>query len=284
MRGARAAAGSGADLPGSTELRRLTVAALEDLVDAVPEELLPRLIALLADDPRRGARRCLARAQRRWDRVRRERRRYAERFRYEWALWRRGFRLVAGVDEAGRGPLAGPVVAAAVVLSPDTYIAGLDDSKCLDARAREALDAVIRRVAVDVGVGVASVDEIDRLNIFHAAQLAMRRAIGALSQPPGYLIVDGLRLRDIDIPQLALPGGDRRSNSVAAASIVAKVYRDRLMDELDQRYPQYGFARHKGYATSEHRRALELYGPCPEHRRSFGRDAPWRKEAGVEAP
>jgi len=124
----------------------------------------------------------------------------------------------------------------------------------------------VRRVALGIGIGAASVAEIDQLNIFHASQLAMRRAIAALPEPPHHLIVDGLRLRDTTLPQIAVPGGDRKSNSVAAASVIAKVHRDRLMVELDRRHPGYGFSRHKGYPTAEHRRALALYGPCPEHR------------------
>ncbi|HEX6987862.1 MAG TPA: ribonuclease HII, partial [Bacillota bacterium] len=158
-------------------------------------------------------------------------------------------------------------------------ISGLDDSKRLDPATRARVAGEVRRVALGIGIGAASVEEIDRFNIFHAAQLAMRRAIAALPQGPDYLIVDGLRLRGVTVPQVALPGGDRKSNSVAAASVVAKVYRDSLMDELDRRYPGYGFARHKGYATPEHRRALAMYGPCAEHR-AFARKDLAREGSG----
>jgi len=245
---------------------RLSLAQLYHLADTLPEDRLPRFIALLEEDRRRGARRCLERARRRWDRARRLRRRFQERFALERRLWRRGFHLVAGVDEAGRGPLAGPVVAAAVILPPDAFIPELDDSKRLDPGTRRRVAEQVRQVALGIGIGQASVAEINRLNIFHAAQLAMRRAVAALPRVPQYLIVDGLELREAGVPQVAVPGGDARSNSVAAASVMAKVHRDHLMDQLDRLYPEYGFARHKGYPTPEHRRALARYGPCPEHR------------------
>lgn len=263
---AGALAGLGAERP----LDRLTLAEIQRLVDDLPEDGLPRLIALLEEDSRQGARRCLERARRRWHRARVQRRRFYDRFALERRLWSRGYRLVAGVDEVGRGPLAGPVVAAAVVLPADAWIPRLDDSKRLDAATRRQVAEEIRGTALGIGIGEASVAEINRLNIFHAAQLAMRRAIAALPEVPHYLIVDGLRLGGIRIPQIAVPGGDRKSNSVAAASVVAKVHRDALMDRLDRRYPEYGFGRHKGYPTPEHRRALALYGPCPEHRAFAG--------------
>jgi len=189
--------------------------------------------------------------------------------RIERSLWKAGMMRVAGVDEVGVGPLAGPVVAAAVVVLPETALRGVDDSKTLSAPRREELAAKIHACAPGIGVGIVEVADIDRLNIYHAALEAMRRAVLALPLLPEQLIVDARRIPGITIPQLALVNGDARSYSVAAASIVAKVTRDRLMRQLDERYPQYGFRENMGYGTPRHLAAIAQYGPCPLHRRSF---------------
>jgi ribonuclease HII len=183
--------------------------------------------------------------------------------------WRAGLARVAGVDEAGRAPLAGPVVAAAVMLSPSVRIEGLDDSKKLLAPERERLYGLIQARALGFAVGVVDVQTIDRVNILEATRLAMRTALDALSMVPELVLTDFVSLRGLPCPQRNLVRGDQRSATVAAASIVAKVTRDRLMAELDGAYPQYGFARHKGYPTEEHRSALKKFGPCPLHRRTF---------------
>jgi ribonuclease HII len=196
-------------------------------------------------------------------------------YRYEARAWRRGLGCVAGIDEAGRGPLAGPVVAAAVVIAPDRRIVGLADSKLLPPDRREELDAVIRERARAVGVGVVDHETIDRINILEATRRAMAEALAALPLAPELVITDFVALPALSCPQRNLVAGDRRCASVAAASIVAKVTRDRLMREADGRYPEYGFARHKGYATPEHLAALDRYGPCPIHRRSFS--GVWRQ-------
>ena len=180
-----------------------------------------------------------------------------------------GVRL-AGVDEVGRGPLVGAVVAAAVILDPDRPIRGLADSKALSARRREALDLEIREGALAFAVAEASATEVDELNIFHATHLAMRRAIDALAPAAEYLLVDGNRLPGHHVPGQAVVKGDARHPAIAAASILAKVTRDAQMVELDARHPDYGFSRHKGYPTREHLAALERLGALPEHRRSFG--------------
>ena len=190
-------------------------------------------------------------------------------YRFERSAWRQGVVRVAGVDEAGRGPLAGPVVAAAVVLAPDARIAGLDDSKRLPAEERERLYQVIRARAAAVGVGACDAPTIDRINVLEATRRAMLEALDALGAPPELVLTDFVALAGLPCPQRNLVHGDRRSASVAAASIVAKVTRDRLMAEADREYPAYGFARHKGYATEEHRLALLRHGPCPLHRRGF---------------
>lgn len=195
--------------------------------------------------------------------------RFEPHFLFERRLWAQGFRLVAGVDEAGRGPLAGPVVAAAVVLPPEAYLPGLDDSKRLTAARREALEPRIKDAAVVWGVAVAGVEEIDQLNIARAAFLAMARAVAALAVAPDHLLVDGFPIPGVPVPQQAIVGGDALCNSIAAASVLAKVYRDRLMAEYDELFPGYGFAVHKGYPTPAHREALRRLGPSPIHRRSF---------------
>lgn len=192
-------------------------------------------------------------------------------FRHERRLHRTGLRLVAGIDEAGRGPLAGPVFAAAVVLDPECLPKGVADSKTLDPAVRSRLFADICSCAVAIGVGSASAEEIDRINIRQATFLAMRRALRSLPHCPDHALIDG---RDIP-PGLACPaeaivGGDAACLSIAAASIIAKVLRDRVMHALDTHYPVYGFASHAGYATKHHRMALGAHGPSPFHRMSFG--------------
>ena len=177
--------------------------------------------------------------------------------------------LVCGVDEAGRGPLAGTVVAAAVILDPARPIAGLDDSKKLSAKKREALALLIRERALAWAVAEASVAEIDRLNILQATLLAMQRAVAALAVPPEGALIDGNRCPQLACPAEALVGGDARSAPIAAASILAKTARDAEMLALHARHPEYAFDRHKGYPTAQHLAALRRHGPCPEHRRSF---------------
>jgi ribonuclease HII len=176
---------------------------------------------------------------------------------------------VAGVDEAGRGPLAGPVVAAAVILEASRPVPGLADSKVLTARQREQLEAQIRGRACAVAIGEASVDEIDALNILQATLLAMRRAVESLQPSPDRVLVDGNRLPVLKVPGEAIVRGDAKVAAISAASVIAKVHRDRLCEALDRAWPAYGFAVHKGYPTAAHLEALGRHGPCPAHRRSF---------------
>jgi ribonuclease HII len=180
----------------------------------------------------------------------------------------RGFRAVAGVDEVGRGSLFGPVAAAAVILSPDRPVRGLNDSKLLEAERRETLDERIRERAIAWAVAAVDAATIDSVNIYQASRLAMRMAVARLNPAPDFVLIDAVPL-DIGIPQRPLIKGDARCHAIAAASIVAKVYRDRLMRVWDEVFPQYGLASHKGYSTPAHWRALEQYGPTPLHRLSF---------------
>ena len=188
---------------------------------------------------------------------------------FECEAWARGFRRIAGVDEAGRGPLAGPVVAAAVILPRRYRLAGLRDSKLLSETQREHLYAQLLAGALDIGVGVVEAEVIDAVNILEATRLAMGQAMQHLTPPPDYLLLDAVILPLLPIEQRAVIKGDRLSLSIAAASVIAKVLRDRLMARAHVCYPQYGFLTHKGYGTAEHLRQLERYGPCKLHRRSF---------------
>jgi ribonuclease HII len=189
--------------------------------------------------------------------------------RHERELRMAGFRSIAGIDEVGRGSLAGPVVAAAVILPDRHRIKGLRDSKVLSRSRREALYELILDRADAVGVGCMEVEVIDRINILQATKLAMREALGHLATAPDHLVIDALSLREVDVPQRPIIDGDAISASIAAASIVAKVTRDRICAEFDARYPAYGFARNKGYGTRRHVEALMREGPCEWHRRSF---------------
>lgn len=190
-------------------------------------------------------------------------------FALEESLWARGLRHLAGVDEVGRGPLAGPVLAVALILPPRVWIEGADDSKRLTPAARERLAGEIERRALAIGIGAASVREVDTLNILRATHLAMRRAVSRLAVPPDHLIVDGLPVPSLGEAQTAVVGGDRQVHAVACASIVAKVTRDRIMRSLASRYPAYGWESNAGYGTRAHLEALDRYGPTLHHRRSF---------------
>lgn len=190
-------------------------------------------------------------------------------FSIEDELVAQGYSRICGIDEAGRGPLCGPMVAAACVLPDDAHIDGLNDSKKLTPHRRDILFDVIKATALDYAIAEASVAEIDELNILGATLLAMRRAVSLLAIKPDYLLVDGNVFRGFDIPGKSVVKGDSKSPSIAAASILAKVARDRICAELDAEYPEYGIAKHKGYCTPEHRAALERYGVAPIYRRQF---------------
>ena len=192
-----------------------------------------------------------------------------DRYRFEQEAAAQGFRAVAGIDEAGRGPLAGPVVAAAVILPVGLRINGVNDSKQLSAHQREQLFKQITATALTIGIGRVDAATIDRINILQATRLAMLQAVEALTIQPDRLLIDGISTIDLPVPQLTIKQGDSLSASIAAASIIAKVTRDRLMADYDTQYPLYGFIRHKGYGSQQHLEALRLHGPCPIHRRTF---------------
>ena len=188
---------------------------------------------------------------------------------YEQSAELKGYKAICGVDEAGRGPLAGPVCAAAVILPPNTIIDGVNDSKKLTEKKREALFDVIQATAVSYSIAYASVEEIESINILNATMLAMKRAVEGLDVKADYAMIDGNKMPPLDIDGETIVKGDAKSMSIACASILAKVSRDRLLYEYAKEYPQYQFDKHKGYGTAAHREAILEYGPCPYHRMSF---------------
>ncbi len=248
---------------------QLTVREIRELLTTRGLFLGEEEKAALSQDPRTGVRLLYRQFCRRQVLAAKEKIRLDGLRLYEKDACRLGYTLVAGVDEAGRGPLAGPVVASAVILPPELEIPGIDDSKKLSPVKRASLNQQIKEHALCWSVGVAGVEEIDRLNILQASLLAMQRAVTALSRSPEFILVDAVRIPGLKTPQLPIVKGDGKSISIAAASIIAKVTRDKMMNELDRQFPCYGFAQHKGYGTDGHYEALKKYGPCPCHRKTF---------------
>jgi len=234
-----------------------------------PEPVSAQVLTRLQKDSRLGVKKLLAVLKKRHERERDERMRLDAMRHFELVLWKSGVKDIAGVDEAGVAPLAGPVVAAAVMFPPGTDIAGINDSKQVDPQTREELAKEIRAKASGVAVGIGTVEDIDRINIYHASLLAMQRAVEGLPRKPQHVLVDARTVPGIDMPQNAFNKGDGLNFSIAAASIIAKTARDAMMCELDRAYPGYGFATHKGYPTPEHRKAFMELGPCKVHRMSF---------------
>ncbi|HEX2652118.1 MAG TPA: ribonuclease HII [Xanthobacteraceae bacterium] len=251
-------------------MTRLSLTELHQRYVIERKPLEASLEEVLRADSRAGARAILAAIAKRRFENRSEGQRLRKMLRFETLLWETGLDAVAGIDEAGMSPLAGPVSAAAVILKPGTRIAGIDDSKKLDASSREALAAEIKEKAAAWCVAFVDVEEIDTINIYWAGILAMRRAVEGLQSIPQHLLIDAKRLKEIAIPQQAIIKGDAKSASIAAASILAKVARDALMRTLDTVHPGYGFADHKGYPVRAHYDALSRLGACAAHRRSFG--------------
>jgi ribonuclease HII len=250
-------------------LSKLSVDEIRERFARPHEPVSPQMLSKLKRDPRHGVRVIYAALKKRHERDSAERSRLDAMLNFERVLWRAGVEHVAGVDEVGMGPLAGPVIAAAVVFRPHTELNGIDDSKKLDLEQRVDAERRIRAVASGIAIGRAEVEEIDTLNIYHAGLLAMRRAVEALPMKPQHVLVDARSIPGVEVPQNCFDKGDGLDFSIAAASIVAKVHRDRLMDDLGLAHPGYGFERHKGYCTPEHQDAIRRLGPCPIHRKSF---------------
>jgi ribonuclease HII len=260
------------------DLRRTPVPDLHRLYVEEERDLPSGGLSALKEDPRVGARAVAEKIEKRNYKAQAEGRRLSRLCAFELPLWEQGIILVGGCDEVGMAPLAGPVIAAAVILRPGTRIKGVNDSKLLTPEERDALEPEIRAQAVAVGIGRAEVIEIDSYNIYRAGLMALKRAVLALDPQPQHLLIDARRLDGMTMPQQPIIKGDAKSITIGAASIVAKVFRDRLMAQLDCEYPGYGFKDHKGYPTPDHLDALERLGACALHRRSF---APVAKKLGL---
>lgn len=245
----------------------MKIGEIRDLLQAAENQMLPDFIARFESDERSGVRQLVQRAQKRLDALEKERERLMAMHQYEEQY--KDCQAICGIDEAGRGPLAGPVVAAAVILPKDCEILYLNDSKQLSAKKRELLYDEIMEKAVSVGVGYATPQRIDEINILQATYEAMRQAVNKLSVCPDILLNDAVRIPGLSMQQVPIVKGDAKSVSIAASSIIAKVTRDRLMMEYDKAMPQYHFAANKGYGSAEHIEALAVYGASPIHRRSF---------------
>jgi len=267
------------ELPRPAELGQLSVSELR--ARFVESELeLPRgVLPALREDPRAGVRALAKAIDKKREAKKAEERRLTKLTQFERELWDQGVELVGGVDEVGMAPLAGPVITAAVILPRGARLKGVNDSKQLTHEEREELAPQIKAMAICWAIGEATVEEIDRLNIYQAGLLALKRAVMALKPLPQHLLVDARRI-DVPMPQQPIIQGDAKSLTIGAASIVAKVHRDRLMSELDSKYPGYGLCNHKGYPTPEHLEALSRLGPCELHRRSFG---PVQRALGIDA-
>lgn len=242
----------------------MTIKEIKELLNnGVSEEDL----AALKNDPRSGVQKLLISYKRKQELLLKKKEQFLSRFQYESRFWEKG-QLVAGVDEVGRGPLAGPVVTAAVIIDENFDLIDVNDSKKLTPKRRLELYPKILEEAVSVGIGIKNAQVIDEINIYEADRLAMAEAVKSLDQKPNALLVDAMDV-PIAIPQIKLIKGDAKSNSIAAASIVAKVFRDKLMDDYDALYPQYKFSKNAGYGTKDHLDALNKFGPTPIHRKSF---------------
>jgi ribonuclease HII len=256
-------------------IKKMTVKQVKDMLETIQDERDP-LFGKLAADSRKGVQSLVAKWRREKKKAMAEFQRYCEMTKYEKEARDLGYGLIAGIDEAGRGPLAGPVVSAAVILPENCFIEGLNDSKQLAEAKRLGIYKKIMEKATAVGVGIVSAQEIDQLNIHRAVKKSMHAAISALSIQPDFLLVDAMEL-DVPFACKSIIKGDAASVSIAAASVVAKVTRDKLMNEYAAQFPEYGFDTHKGYGTAGHLAALRQHGPCPIHRKSF---APVKEHSG----
>ncbi|KRL23386.1 ribonuclease HII [Lentilactobacillus kisonensis] len=245
----------------------MTIAEVKRLLAKVTDVADPA-IKELADDPRKGVQLALKATQNRLKRQQKQLSEFHHRFKYESKFWQQGCQFIAGVDEVGRGPLAGPVVACAVIVPQDFDLVDVNDSKQVSKEMRQRLFPLIKKEAISIGIGVVDNHDIDRLNIYEATRVAMKKAVGELDPKPTEIIVDAMQI-PVPIHQTRLIKGDAKSISVSAASIVAKVYRDHLMTQFSQKYPQYDFEHNAGYGTAKHLAALKKFGPTPIHRMSF---------------
>lgn len=248
-------------------MKKRSIAEIEKQLMCIENDSDPFLLEIESDE-RKGVQISLARWKKRREQEQQLQAKFFEMNHYERRYREEGFQLIAGVDEVGRGPLAGPVACAAVILPNDFFLPGIDDSKKLTEKRREEYDAIIRREAIALSIAMIHAEEIDEINIYEATKKAMKSAIVSLEPKPDFLLIDAMKL-DTPFPSESIIKGDANSVTIAAASIIAKVARDRLMKELSKEYPQYGFQHNMGYGTKEHILAIEDYGITPYHRKSF---------------
>lgn len=246
-----------------------SVKEINAIIDSISTDEYLKYIDILKDDERKSVKNIAIKLAKKLDKIRAENERLELINTFENEGYENGYTYIGGIDEAGRGPLAGPVVAAVVVFKPGTKIEGINDSKKLSEAKRDELFDIIRDQALDYGIGIVQREEIDEYNILNATYMAMKKAINCLKKAPDYLLVDAAHVPDVSIDQKSIIKGDSKSISIAAASILAKVTRDSIMYEYDKMYPEYGFASHKGYGTDQHYKAIREHGTTTIHRRSF---------------
>lgn len=250
-------------------MKEKSVKEINSIIENISTDEYLKYIDILKDDERKSVKNIAVKLAKKLDKMRAENERLEMINIFENEGYEKGFTYIGGIDEAGRGPLAGPVVAAVVVFKAGTKIEGINDSKKLSEAKRDELFEIIKEEALDYGIGIVQKDEIDEYNILNATYMAMKKAVNCLKQKPDYLLVDAAHIPDVDIEQKSIIKGDSKSISIAAASILAKVTRDSIMYEYDKMYPEYGFASHKGYGTDQHYKAIREHGITSIHRRSF---------------
>lgn len=246
-----------------------TVKEIKEFIETLEIKDYPKYIEILKNDDRKSVKDLSLRLEKKLLDIKKEEERLEKINFYENEGYKKGYLYIGGIDEAGRGPIAGPVVASVVVFKKDTKIHKIDDSKKLSEKKRNELFEIIKNEALDYGIGIVDNNKIDEMNILNATILAMKKAISQLEKKPDYLLIDALNIPNLDIDQNAIVKGDSKSISIAGASILAKVTRDNIMYEYDKMYPEYGFKNHKGYGTDEHYDAIRKYGLTPIHRKSF---------------
>ncbi|WP_042356651.1 ribonuclease HII [Bacillus rubiinfantis] len=248
-------------------MKRLSALQIEEKLAHIHDESDPYILEI-EQDTRLSVQRSLAKWKRMREKERLLQKKFQQMTKYEERVRSKGFQLIAGVDEVGRGPLAGPVVVAAVILPADFYLPGIDDSKKLSVKKREEFADIIRKEAISISTSMIHANEIDEINIYEATKKAMKSAVASLHTAPEFILIDAMKL-DLPYPSESIIKGDAKSVSIAAASIIAKTTRDHFMEEISQSFPDYGFQHHMGYGTKEHLEAIQKYGITPYHRRSF---------------
>lgn len=238
-------------------------------LSSVDLDKIPEAIKIYLEDERISVKKLIEQYQKKYIKYQNELQRIKEISKYETELYQKGKTFIAGIDEVGRGPLAGPVMTCAVILPKDCNVLGINDSKKLSSSQRENICTQLKQVAIDISISKVEADEIDKINILQSVYKSMKQSVNNLNTKPDIVLVDAVSIPNINVEQLSIVKGDAKSISIAAASIIAKVTRDKLMDEYSKKYPEYGFERNKGYGTKEHIDAIKEYGLCPIHRRTF---------------